>query len=94
MPAFLKNNGKMVSVSKTICNELNGHFVKIGEKLGVQMTNINDNTFINFRGKRQVYSVYLRPTDDQRIIEITACLTIRKSPGYIDFKPNNFNQEN
>ena len=69
MPTTIINNGKTITVPKTICNEMKEHFVKIGEKLGVQMININDKTRINYLGKEQVSSVYLRPTDNQEVIE-------------------------
>ena len=49
------------------------------EKLRVQMTYTNDKTYINFLGKRQVSSVYLRLTVNQEITEIIACLNICKS---------------
>ena len=62
---------------------MNKQFVKIGEKLRYQMTNINHKTHINFLGK-QVFSVYLRPPDNQEIIEIITCFNICKSSGYID----------
>ena len=51
MPTTIKNNGKMITVPNTICNGMNEHLVKIEEKLGVQMININDIIYINFLGK-------------------------------------------
>ena len=83
MSTTIKHNGKMITVPNTICNVMNTCFVKIGEKLSVQMTYNNDKTYINFLRKRQVCSVYLRQTDNQEIFEIIACLNIRKSPSYI-----------
>ena len=74
----------MLPLPKTICNEINEHFAIIGEKLGVQMTNTNNKTCINFLGEPQVSSVYLRSTDNQKIMKIIACFNIRKSPGYIN----------
>ena len=62
---------------------MNVHFVKIGEKLNVQMTNTSK-TYLNFLGKRQITSVYLQPTDNQEIIEIIACLNVRKYLVYTD----------
>ena len=49
----------MITVFKTICNEMNEHFVKIGKQLGVQITNTNNKICINFPGKRQISSVCL-----------------------------------
>ena len=56
---YKKKQWKKITVPKIICNEVNDYFVKIGEKLGVQMTNTNDKTYINFMGKLQVSFVYL-----------------------------------
>ena len=44
----------MITVPKTICNEMNEYFVIIRKKLGVQMNNTKDKTYINSLGKRQV----------------------------------------
>ena len=84
IPTTIKNGGKMITVSKNICNEMNSHFVILGEKLDIQMTDTNNKTYVNFLGNRQVASVYLRPTKNQEMIKINACFNIRKSPGYID----------
>ena len=92
MPTTIKNNGKIIVVPSTIRNEMNKLFAQVGEKLGVEMTNVNDKAYINFLRKRQVFCVYLRPTDNQEITEIIACLNIRKSPGYIDIPTTLFKE--
>ena len=76
----------MITVPDTICNKMNAHFVEIGKKIGVQMVNTNDKTNSNFLGKRHVSSVYFRPTENQDIIEIIACLNIRQSLAILTFQ--------
>jgi len=84
MPSTIKINRKAITAPKIICNEMNEHFVKIEEKLSIITTSTNVKGYIKFLGKRQVSYVYMQPTDEHEIIKIIACLSIRKSPGYID----------
>ena len=63
---------------------MNIHFVKIGEKLSSNIKCSNFGNFTQFFGKRQVSSIYLRPTDAFEVIEIISGLNKRKSSGYIN----------
>ena len=93
MPATIKKNKKIVSVPKTICSEKNKRYVKIGEKFGVQKINTHNKTYINFFSKQKVFSVCLRPTDNQKIIEIIECLYICKYPIVIYYIPTTLIKE-
>jgi len=50
MPSTIKINGKAITANKTICNEMNEPFVKIGEKSGNITTSTNDIGYIKFFG--------------------------------------------
>ena len=63
---------------------MNIHFVKIEEKLSSNKKCSNSGNCFKFLGKRQVSSIYLRPTDAYEVIEIISGLNKRKSSGYID----------
>ena len=83
MPQAIITNGKTITSHHQICNEMNIHFVKIGEKLSSNIECSNSGNFTQFLGKRQVSSIYLRPTDALEVIEIISGLNKRKSSGYI-----------
>ena len=84
MPQAIITNGKTITSPHQICNEMNIHFVKIGEKLSSNIKCSNSGNFTQFLGKRQVSSIYLRPTDAFEVIETISGLNKRKSSGYID----------
>ena len=86
MPQQLKVNKKTITNPLKICNEINKHFVEIGEKLSakVPMLNNNEQSFRRFLAKWQSSSIVLQSTDEHEIIEIIAGLNCCKSTGYID----------
>ena len=84
MPQAIITNGKTITSPHQICNEMNIHFVKIGEKLSSNIKCSNSGNFTQFLGKRQVSSIYLRPTDAFEVIKIISGLNKRKSSDYID----------
>ena len=63
---------------------MNIHFVKIEEKLSSNIKCSNSGNCSQFLGKRQVSSIYLRPTNALEAIEIISGLNKRKSSGYKD----------
>ena len=84
MPQAIITNGKTITSPHQICNEMNIHFVKIGEKLSSNIKCSNSRNFTQFLEKRQVSSIYLTPTDAFEVIEIISGLNKCKSSGYID----------
>ena len=85
MPQQLKVYKKTITNPSKICNEINKHFVEIGEKLSAKVPLHNDEqSFSRFLGKRQSLSIVLQSTDERKIIEIIAGLIYRKSTGYTD----------
>ena len=86
MPQQLKVNKKTITNSLEICNEINKHFVEIGEKFSakVPMLNNDEQSFRRFLGKRQSSSIVFQSTDEHEIIEIIADLNCSKFTGYID----------
>ena len=86
-PHTIKTDGKLITSLQNICNEINKHFVKIGEQLAANSNNSSfhqSNQHFTFLGKRNVSSIVLQPTDVYEIIEIISSLKDHKSPGYID----------
>ena len=64
---------------------MNKHFVKIGKKLSASLeSNLHDKHYMKYLGKRNPFSIILRPTDEYEIIEIIEKLNNNKSMGYID----------
>ena len=47
---------------------MNIHFVKIGEKLSSNIKCSHSGNFTQFLGKKQVLSMYLRPTDAFEVV--------------------------
>ena len=84
MPQAIITHGKTITSPHQICNEMNIHFVKIGEKLSSNIKCSNSGNCTQFLGKRQVSSIYPRPTDAFEVIEIISGLNKRKSSGYVD----------
>ena len=86
MSQQLKVNKKAITNPLEIFNEINKHFVEIGEKLSakVPILNNDEQLFRRFLGKRQSSSIVLQSTDEHEIIKIIAGLNCRKSTGYID----------
>ena len=87
LPHTIETDGKLITSPQNICNEINKHFVKIGEKLAANSNNSSihqSNQHFTFLGKRIVSSIVLQPTDVYEIIEIISSLKDHKSPGYID----------
>ena len=86
MPLQLKVYKKTITNPSKICNEINQHFVEIGEKLSAKVPthNNDEQSFSRFLGKRQSSSIVLQSTDEHEIIEIIAGLICRKSAGYTD----------
>ena len=75
---------KLFTSPHQISNEMNIHFVKIGEKLSSNIKCLNSGNCTQFLGKREVSTIYLKPTDAYEVIEIISGLNKRKSSGYID----------
>ena len=69
---------------------MNIHFVKIGEKLSLNIKSPNARNCAQFRGKRQVSSIYLRPTDEYEVIKIILGLNKRKSSGYTGWRKSRY----
>lgn len=63
---------------------MNNHFVKIGEKLAANFSQIADQTYKKYLKCRNTSSIFLRPTDKNEIVEIITNLSNRKSSGDID----------
>ena len=71
--------------TQTVCDEMNNHFVKIGEKISASLeNNLRDKHYMKYLGKRNPSSIILRPTDEYEIFEIIRKLNNNKSTGYID----------
>ena len=83
-PQTLKVEGKLISSPPTIRNELNQHFVSIGEKLIANQTQKFDKDYIKYSRHRQTSSIILRPTDKFKIFETIAGLNIHKLSGLIN----------
>ena len=84
VPCTLQVEGRMITSPQIICDKINDHFVKIGEKLSATLTASNKLHYKNFLGKRQTTSIMLKPTDEYEIAGIIASLDNHKSSGYID----------
>ena len=87
LPQSTETDGKLITLPQNICNEINKHFVKIGEKLAAKSSNSSfhqSNQRFTFLGKRNVSSIVLQLTDVYKVIEIIFSLNDHKSPGYID----------
>ena len=84
VPCTLQVVGRMITSPQIICDKINDHFVKIGEKLNATLTTSNKLHYKNFLGKRQTTSIMLKPTDEYEIAGNIASLDIHKSSGYID----------
>ena len=87
LPKTSETDGKLITSPQNICNEINKHFVKIGEKLAANSRNSSfhqSKQHFTFLCKRNVSSIVLQPTDVYEIIEIISSLKDHKSPGYID----------
>ena len=85
LPKTIETEGKLITLPQNICNEINKHFVKIGEKLAAYSRNSSfhqSKQHFAFLGKCNKLSIVLQPT--YKIIEITSSLKDHKSPGYID----------
>ena len=54
-PQTIEAGGKSITTPQNICNEINNHFVKIGEKLAAKSSIHHDNQHFKFLGKRNVY---------------------------------------
>ena len=80
----LQVEGRIITSPQIICDKINDHFVKIGEKLSATSTTSNKLHNKNFLGKRQTTSILLKPTDEYEIAGIIASLDNHKSSGYID----------
>ena len=66
-------------------NEMNRHFVEIGEKLRSKVPVAESNLhYKRFLGKRLPLSIVLHATNEHEVIEIIAGLNSNKSSGYID----------
>ena len=87
LPQTIETDGKLITSPQNICNEINKHFVKIGEKLAAKSSNSSyhlSNQYLTFLGKRNVSLIVLQPTEVYEVIEIISSLKDHKSPGYID----------
>ena len=86
-PKTIETDGKSITSPQNICNEINKHFVKIGEKLAANSRNSSfhqSKQHFTFLGKRNISSIVLQPTDVYKIIEIISSLKDHKSPWYIN----------
>ena len=84
MPQAIITNGKTITARHQICNEMNIHYGKIGEKLSSNIICSNSGNCFQFLEKRKVSSIYFRPTDAYEVIEIISELNKLKSSGYIN----------
>ena len=84
MPHTIKVNSNMISSPQKICQEMNEHFVKVGEKLSADLPDVKDKTYLKFLGKRNLSSIVIQPTDEYEVIQIISSLNNRKSPSAID----------
>ena len=85
MPRLIKAHGKTITSPQEIYNEMNRHFVKIGEKLSAKVPVAeSDLHYKRFLGKRQSLFIVLHDTKEHEVIEIIAGLNSNKSSGYID----------
>ena len=85
MPREIKAHGKTIRSLQEICNEMNGHFVEIGEKLSTKArVTESDLHYKRFLGKRHPSSIVLHATNEHEVIESIAGLNSHKSSGYID----------
>ena len=83
-PHTIKVNSNMISCPQKICQEINEHFVKIGEKLSANLHDGKGKTYPKFLGKRNLSSIVIQPTDEYKVIQTISSLNNRKSPGSID----------
>jgi len=84
LPQTLKIDGKTINSSLSICQELNEHFVKIGEKLSRGTSFPIDKSFTKNLGKQNLSSIVIHPTNKFEISSIIDVLNSLKSTGYID----------
>ena len=84
LPQTIKVEGKLISSLPTIYEELNQHFISIGEKLRANQNQKFDKNYIKYLRNRQSSSIILRPTDVFDIVKTIAGMNIHKSPGHID----------
>ena len=84
LPQTIKVEGKLISSPPTICEELNQHFVSLGEKLSANQNQKLDKNCIKYLPNRQSSSIILGPKDEFEIVKTNAGMNIHKSPGRID----------
>ena len=75
LPQTIKVKGKLIS-PPTICEELNQHFVSIGEKLSAYQNQKFDKNYIKYLRNRQSSSIILQPTDEFEIVKTIAGMNI------------------
>ena len=84
IPNTIHADGQVITSPQSICEKLNDHFVKIGEKLGDKLASNRETNHKKYLGKRQMSSIVLKPADEYEIVEFIAELNSQKSPGYLD----------
>ena len=64
LPQTIKVEGKLISSPPAICEELNQHFVSLGEKLSANQNQKLDKNCIKYLPNRQSSSIILGPKDE------------------------------
>ena len=82
IPDLLKVNNTLLSKEEEIANALNNHYINIGQKLCNELPNININVDSYLKQQPHVLnSMFLSPTDENEILNITRGLANKKSRG-------------
>ena len=84
VPNTIHADGQVITSPQSICEKLNDHFVKIGEKLSDKLASNRETNHKKYLGKRQMSSIVLKPTDEYETVELIAGLSNQKSPGYLN----------
>ena len=84
VPNTIHADGQVITSPQSICEKLNDHCVKIGEKLSDKLASNCETNHKKYLGKRQMSSIVLKPADEYEIAELIAGLNSQKSPGYLD----------
>ena len=89
IPDQLKDNNTLITREEDIANTLNNHYVRVGQTLCNALPNININVESYLKKQPSIInSMFVSPTDETEILNITRGLTNKKSRGDDDIPQN------
>ena len=80
-------NNETFTEPTAIANQLNHHFVNIGESLVTTISGSNDNDYLTYLKSPCPSSIYFYPTTPSEVMNMTSKLKINKANGYDDITP-------